>query len=873
MDQTVALDAVPPLSPVSSQSSNRSIEEIDAHTSAQPPPSLLQDSYHHHHHHHNPGSRKPASLPQDNEDGEGAELLLLPALQVANGDPDGLDPIAEDDLVPGSFDLVTPGDQPDGGGAEGTTAPAPVASKHRLERRSELLFSRHHLHAIFADAAHLHRFTNYMHKHRPASVALLGYYLGALKALRAIDYSNAVLRQQQRAAALPGLEEFTAELEGTDNGELRDRAAAAFEALVREELPAYVTHVWIQTVSVSIRHRVMGGGADSGGSEGLAEVFCLTDPSRTDNPIVFMSEQFNRTTQYGVDYVIGRNCRFLQGPCTNPFSVRRIREKLEAGVEHYETFLNYRRDGTPFMNLVMLAPLYDSRGAIRYFIGAQVDVSGLAMSSYDLNALRGLVEENGELDADAPLRESPKDEITQLAEILTPKELDVIGTHGGSMHRLPLQDAEDEQPTAAATAAAEKREYEPSHYRRGTKERVIIQDSGSQESLPMPGGGSSSQPMTAATLRHNGRLTGVYEHYLLVRPYPSLRILFASPSMRVPGILQSPLLDRIGGSSRVREQLVDALAAGQGVTAKVKWLNASRRRTAGAARKKKPTTSSLSHPLEAHLQADDDGDTLSELEPAGRSRWLHCTPLSGANNKVGVWMMVIVDEEDWNSRRYGVVAPPVPAPTPTQHQRPETATSAPGTAVSGVSFAMGSETAAAAASGVRTEARPRRSSETLGYLRSEFALPPQSSTQAIHNQHAASSARERAAPRSLFGNGSGAASRFFSSEALSRAATPPPKHRPASPPGSGIPSGLYRVFPRSEPPLPPWPTRSDSKTRGGGGGQAAEGGSSKQRVVSMIPEEGYERYTGEMVRRRREDDETSSLHSQGSAFTVRIGED
>src|ERR1700743_3150398 len=61
--------------------------------------------------------------------------------------------------------------------------------------------------------------------------------------------------------------------------------------------------------------------------------------------------------------------------------------------------------------------------------------------------------------------------------------------------------------------------------------------------------------------------------YLLVRPYPSLRILFASPALRTPGILQSPLLSRIGGSSRVRAELSDALAAGRGVTAKVRWVS------------------------------------------------------------------------------------------------------------------------------------------------------------------------------------------------------------------------------------------------------------------------------------------------------------
>ena len=76
----------------------------------------------------------------------------------------------------------------------------------------------------------------------------------------------------------------------------------------------------------------------------------------------------------------------------------------------------------------------------------------------------------------------------------------------------------------------------------------------------------------------------------------------------MPGILQSPFLNRIGGSSRVRADLAAALGEGRGVTAKIRWLT----------------------------KADEDGDG------EGRPRWIHCTPLRGA---VGVWMIVLVDEE------------------------------------------------------------------------------------------------------------------------------------------------------------------------------------------------------------------------------------
>ncbi len=43
------------------------------------------------------------------------------------------------------------------------------------------------------------------------------------------------------------------------------------------------------------------------------------------------------------------------------------------------------------MNLLMMAPLSDSRGVIRYFIGAQVDVSGLVKECSDLESLQRLV--------------------------------------------------------------------------------------------------------------------------------------------------------------------------------------------------------------------------------------------------------------------------------------------------------------------------------------------------------------------------------------------------------------------------------------------------------------------------------------------------
>ena len=200
---------------------------------------------------------------------------LVPLQQ--KGPPDEVDrlsPLLEDD--PKSFDLVAPNEIEDGKG-------------YSLEAQSEKLFSREHLEAIFQDTASLLRFTSFLSLARPKSVPVLIYYLDALKALRAINYANAV------AEALEPLEslEFTeGGVRSTVNAVLESKAKQAFDVLVKEDLPAFITHVFIQVVSVSIQKRVTGNLPPllREASEGLAEVFCLTDPSRSDNPIIFASE-------------------------------------------------------------------------------------------------------------------------------------------------------------------------------------------------------------------------------------------------------------------------------------------------------------------------------------------------------------------------------------------------------------------------------------------------------------------------------------------------------------------------------------------------------------------------------------------------------
>jgi len=103
--------------------------------------------------------------------------------------------------------------------------------------------------------------------------------------------------------------------------------------------------------------------------------FVITDPSLQDNPIVFASDDFLTLTGYSRDDVLGRNCRFLQGPETCKEKQDLIRKGLATGEDISVTFVNYMADGTPFWNKLFIAALRDAQNNIVNFIGVIVKVA------------------------------------------------------------------------------------------------------------------------------------------------------------------------------------------------------------------------------------------------------------------------------------------------------------------------------------------------------------------------------------------------------------------------------------------------------------------------------------------------------------------
>ena len=101
----------------------------------------------------------------------------------------------------------------------------------------------------------------------------------------------------------------------------------------------------------------------------------ISNPRIADNPVVFANDAFCRLTGYAREEIVGRNCRFLQGPETDRHTVDRIREAVGRAQPIEIDIRNHRKNGEPFWNRLLMAPVRDGAGNLAYFFASQVDVT------------------------------------------------------------------------------------------------------------------------------------------------------------------------------------------------------------------------------------------------------------------------------------------------------------------------------------------------------------------------------------------------------------------------------------------------------------------------------------------------------------------
>lgn len=126
----------------------------------------------------------------------------------------------------------------------------------------------------------------------------------------------------------------------------------------------------------------MGSVTNFGADERVASLIAaspiasvISDPRLPDNPIIACNQAFLDLTGYGAEEVLGRNCRFLAGPATEPWLTEVIRDGVHNRRSTLVEILNYKKDGTPFRNAVLVAPIFDEQDELQYFVGSQVELA------------------------------------------------------------------------------------------------------------------------------------------------------------------------------------------------------------------------------------------------------------------------------------------------------------------------------------------------------------------------------------------------------------------------------------------------------------------------------------------------------------------
>ena len=113
----------------------------------------------------------------------------------------------------------------------------------------------------------------------------------------------------------------------------------------------------------------------------------LADPDLEDAPIIYANKAFENLTGYSQKDIIGRNCRFLQGPDREQIERYQIAEAIKNKVPIEVTLRNYRKDGQLFYNHLKITPLFDRKGQVIYYLGVQYDITYKVKAKNEIDEL------------------------------------------------------------------------------------------------------------------------------------------------------------------------------------------------------------------------------------------------------------------------------------------------------------------------------------------------------------------------------------------------------------------------------------------------------------------------------------------------------
>ena len=175
----------------------------------------------------------------------------------------------------------------------------------------------------------------------------------------------------------------------------------------------------------------------------------IADPTEPDTPLLYVNDGFERITGYDAEDVVGENCRFLQGPATDPDRVAELAATIAAGDARTVELVNYRADGSPFWNQVRLSPI-EENGQVTQYLGFQEDVTERKRTEQLVRLLNRVLRHNLRNDMTAVLgfaelvADASPSEVTEYGERIeeTARTLVQLSEQANALERVAYQERE-----------------------------------------------------------------------------------------------------------------------------------------------------------------------------------------------------------------------------------------------------------------------------------------------------------------------------------------------------------------------------------------------------------------------------------------------
>lgn len=106
--------------------------------------------------------------------------------------------------------------------------------------------------------------------------------------------------------------------------------------------------------------------------DGVVEGILITD---AEGIILALNDAFIAISGFSKEEILGRTCRFFQGPDTNQRVLDEVRQAQKNGTTYFGEILNYRKDNTPFWNELTIFPWRNHQNQLTHFVGVIKDIT------------------------------------------------------------------------------------------------------------------------------------------------------------------------------------------------------------------------------------------------------------------------------------------------------------------------------------------------------------------------------------------------------------------------------------------------------------------------------------------------------------------